>query len=501
LPEPAARPANVIVILADDLGWSDLGCYGGEINTPHLDRLAGGGMRFTRFYNTAKCYTTRASLLTGVYQHEAGIGGLISRGDRPLTTGPYQGYLEPAVPTVPEMLKAAGYRSYHSGKWHVGERAQHWPIKRGFDRSFALISGATSYYEVIQEDGRLRVMTRDDVVWTPPREGFYATNAYTEAALEFLNEHARSHGDAPFFLYLAYTAPHWPLHAPEERIQPYLARYSAGWDQIRDARVARQKAMGLIARDMQPSARPSTIPAWEAIDNKALWARRMATYAAMIEIMDEGIGRVLDAVTQQGQIDNTLILFLSDNGASHEDISARKLDQPGSVVGDRRSFQNIEAPWAWAANAPLRGTKETVFEGGINTPCIAHWPGKITPGAFNGAPHHVVDIAPTALALAGLDSALRPANAPAFRGIDLQSAFAGRTIPRGDLFFEIFGSNASIDGRWKLAQHKGQAGWSLFDVVADPGERIDLATQAPERAAAMRERWLRTARDIGVRGV
>jgi arylsulfatase len=490
----ANKPANVVVILADDLGWSDLGCYGSEIATPHLDRLAEGGTRFTRFYNTSKCYTTRAALLTGVYQHEAGIGGLISRADRPLTTGPYQGYLDPAVPTLAELLKAGGYRSHVVGKWHVGERPQHWPMQRGFDGSFGLISGATSYYEVLQEEGRVRQMVRDDQPWTPPDSGFYATDAYTADAVGRIRTHHREHAGSPLFLYLAYTAPHWPLHAPEERIARWLPVYAAGWEAVQSARSARARAMGLAHGT--PAARPSDVPAWREMADQAAWARRMAVHAAMVEIMDEGIGAVVAALRDTGRLDNTMLVFLSDNGASHEDVTARGQHQAGSVIGARGSFDAIRAPWAWASNAPFRGTKETVFEGGINTPAILHWPARLGPrGTIRRDPVHVVDLVPTALEGAGL--APPRAGAPALRG---RSLLAGPDPDRAH-FFEIFESRALIEGPWKALRHKQDTGWSLYNLDDDPAEAIDLSAAEPARLEAMRQRWLLTARAIGVRGL
>jgi arylsulfatase len=496
---PRRRASDIIVILADDLGWSDLGCYGSEIRTPHLDRLAAGGSRFTRFYNTAKCYTTRAAVLTGLYQHEAGIGGLISRPDRPVTPGPYQGFLDLATPTLAEMLKRSGHRSLHCGKWHVGERREHWPMKRGFDASFGLISGATSYWEVLPEAGRERVMVLNDQPWTPPDGGWYATDAYSGHACAMIEDHARDHADKPLFLYLAYTAPHWPLHAPEPLIAANLPTYETGWDAIREERDARARALGLIRPDAPRPSRPADIPAWEAIVDagaRADWVRRMATHAAMIEAMDAGVGRVLATLDRHGRADDALVLFLSDNGASHEDVAERGLHRDGSTIGAKGSFASIKAPWAWACNAPFRGSKEAVLEGGINTPCILSWPkgraGK--PPPLVTAPCHVVDIVPTALSLAGLGP---PASGKRLRGLPLSAA--ARASARAPLFFEIFGERALIDGRWKALRAKRDAAWSLFDLRTDPSETIDLAARHPARLARMTRRWRAMAAEVGVR--
>jgi arylsulfatase len=500
-PNPLAvrRPPDIVIVLADDLGWSDLGAYGSEISTPNLDALAAQGLRHNRFYNTSKCYTTRASLLTGVYQHEAGIGGLISRADRPLTTGPYQGYLDPGVPTLAEMLRPAGYRSHLVGKWHVGERPQHWPLQRGFDTSFGLISGATSYFELTQEEGRIRTMVRNDQPWTPPAAGYYATDAYSDEAARAVAAHARATPDQPMFLYLAYTAPHWPLHAPEERVARWLPVYRAGWDRIHADRSYRIRTSGLVTG--APSPRPEDIAAWDVTEDQETWARRMAVHAAMVEIMDEGVGRVVESLRRHGRWDNCIVLFLSDNGASAEDITARGLHGADSVIGRRESYDAIRAPWAWAANAPFRGVKETVFEGGLNTPCVLYashpW---FSAGALQSTPAHVVDIVPTLLQAAGLDPASRPSTAPALRGRPLQG-LGGQAETERPLFFEIFESRALIRGRWKALRHRGDAQWSLFDLATDPREAHDLSAAAPARLEALQAEWLETARAVGVRRV
>ncbi len=260
-PEPPRARPNIVVIMADDMGYADIGAYGGEIDTPNVDTLAREGIRFTQFYNTARCWPTRASLLTGLYPHQVGLGGAITPVGRPLgEPGAYQGYLSGSAPTVAELLRAAGYRTYMAGKWHLGERPEHWPRRRGFDRYFGLISGASSYFEIIRDQPRRRQMALDDEPWDPPDDGFYMTDAITDYAVRFIEDHASDRHDSPFFLYVPYTAPHWPLHALPEDIAKYEGRYDAGWDTLRAERYQRMKDLGLIGERHVLSPRPDSIP-------------------------------------------------------------------------------------------------------------------------------------------------------------------------------------------------------------------------------------------------
>jgi arylsulfatase A-like enzyme len=344
-------------------------------------------------------------------------------------------------------------------------------------------------------------MVLDDQPWQPPVEGFYATDAYSQEAVRRIREHTHSMPEKPMFLYLAYTAPHWPLHAPEDVIQRWLPVYQDGWDRIHADRSRRVAELGLI--EQTPSARPSNVPAWSQIDDKALWTRRMATHAAMVEIMDRGIGEVIAALRATRRLDNTLIVFMSDNGASHEDVSSRGLHRSGTLVGARGSFDAMQAPWSWASNAPFRGTKETVFEGGINTPCIVSWPGGgVRPGHVSRDIGHVVDLVPTVLAAAGLEvSAVRPASAPRLRGKALRFEGDAPVAQDRTLFFEIFENRALLRGDWKALRHRNDPAWSIYDLKNDPAEAYDLASTQPVRLAEMRQAWLDTARSIGVRGL
>ena len=349
----APKQPNIILIMADDMGFSDIGCYGGEISTPNLDRLAEQGIRFTQFYNTARCCPTRASLLTGLYSHQAGIGHMIT--DRGVPS--YQGYLNNECVTIAEALKPAGYTTLMSGKWHVGEHRPHWPTDRGFDRYYGLISGGSNYFKL---DGA-RQMARDDEPFTPG-EGFYMTDAFSDNAAKFIGEHAESDDrDKPFFLYVPYTAPHWPLHAWPEDITKYQGKYMGGWDALREERHARMIKMGLVEQSWRMTPRDPDAPAWEDIEDKELEDLKMAVYAAQIDRMDQGIGKILDKLREVGAEENTLVMFLADNGGCAEEIDIPKGNRRKHLGRPRRaprprgsSFDSYGLPWANASNTPFR---------------------------------------------------------------------------------------------------------------------------------------------------
>ena len=367
----SGKKPNIVLIMADDMGFSDIGCYGGEIHTPNLDKLAAGGLRFTQFYNAARCCPTRASLLTGLYPHQAGIGHMVGNSGYPA----YQGYLNERCVTIAEALKPAGYRTFMSGKWHVGEDRPHWPTDRGFDRYFGLISGAANYFDIAQDkaQGVKRQMAIDDQPYTPPEEGFYMTDAFTDHAVEFVEGHGRS--KQPFFLYLPYTSPHWPLHAWPQDIAKYKGKYLQGWDALRQERYERMVKMGIISDKWKLSPRDTTTWPWDDEKNKELLDLKMAVYAAQIERMDYGIGRVLDKIKEIGAEQNTLVLFLADNGGCAEGgpvgVDNRKNGLP---PGAADSFMSYGLSWANASNTPFRRYKHWVHEGGIATPLIAYWP-------------------------------------------------------------------------------------------------------------------------------
>jgi len=493
----AAEKPNLVVILADDLGWSDLGCQGGEIATPNLDRLAAEGLRLRQFYNAARCCPTRASLLTGLYPHQAGIGGMVVDKPEDAAPGAYQGHLRVGCATLAEVLKPAGYRCYLSGKWHVGEFRPHWPVDRGFDHAYGLISGAMNYYDLrkCKSPGSRRIFVRDGERIAPEGDDFYATRAFTDAALGFLDRHRREHRDAPWFLYLAYTAPHWPLHAPEAVVAKYEARYQAGWARLREARHRRQLAAGLLPPGTPLS--PADAADWERLPEtkRRETARKMAVYAAMIEIMDAEIGRLRASLEASGELDDTVIVFLSDNGACAEGGPLGKnfrLDLRGPV-GSVDSYHNYGRSWSNLSNTPFRRHKAHTHEGGIRSPFIVRWPGVVKAGAASDAIGHVIDLMPTLCEAAATPPPVGlPGRSlvPVWRG--------GKPVPRV-LGWEHFGAAAWRDGDWKLVRKDAQAPWELYDLSGDPCELSDRAAAEPERTAAMSAAWGRWAREVGVR--
>lgn len=472
----ATQRPNIIVIMADDMGYSDIGCYGSEISTPNIDSLADNGVRFTQYYNAARCCPTRASLLTGLYPHQAGMGGMISRGyNKP--AGPYQGYLNDQCVTIPEVLRNAGYSTYCSGKWHVGEEPEHWPRERGFDRYFGLISGASSYYELVVSG---RQMVLDDEPWRIPDRDFYMTDAFTDHAVQCIDEHDEGR---PFFQYLPYTAPHFPLHALPEDIEKYRDRYREGWDVLREERHARMKELGVIDSDWALSPRDPDVPAWEDRDRSVDWELRMAVYAAMIDRMDQGIGRVMDALRRRNMLDNTLIMFVADNGGCHESVSGRGLNTPGSKPGERGSYVGYLKPWANASNTPFRLFKQYIHEGGISSPLVAHWPKGIEArGEITNSMHHVMDFMPTCCELANATYPDTYRNQPIqpMEGESLLPALHGeaQSEPR-TLYWEHMRNTAVRSGDWKLVSRRENTEWELFDMVTDRTELTDRSADSP----------------------
>lgn len=490
---------NILVILADDMGYSDLGSFGSEIKTPNLDSLAYQGIRFNRFYNAARCCPTRASLLTGLYPHQVGMGKMVSNPNNPRPAGPYQGFLRPdSCLTIAEALKPAGYKSYMSGKWHVGEAPAYWPEKRGFDAYWGLISGASSYYEIIKDQPRDRVMVKDDQRWEPPQEGFYMTDAITSYIIEQLQNHQTVSNEQPFFAYVAYTAPHWPLHALPEDIEKYKGFYDIGWDSLRQLRYEKQKQIGLF-EDIPPlSERPSSIPAWETVENQADWSLRMAIYAAMVDRMDQGIGKIIGELKASGQYENTMILFLSDNGGCAETITGRKLHDASKLPGERGSYVAYREPWANASNTPFRFYKAWTHEGGMRTPFILHYPAaELKVGSIIDQPAHILDLMPTFLNLAGLDypeNGLLP-----LPGKDLLSLIQSESMVSRSLKWEHFGRKAIIEGDWKLVNGNRQGqDWELYNLVDDPTELNNLIDTQPDKAQALSESWNEWAVQVGV---
>jgi len=518
--QPAPRP-NVILILADDLGWSDLGCYGGEIATPNLDALAAGGVRFTQFYNSARCCPSRASLLTGLYPHQAGVGNMTN--DRGPEFPGYRGTLQASTVTLAEGLRAAGYSTYMVGKWHLHQpKTGLKPTDRGFDEFYGMLGGYNSCwhenpYYTRWPEGRTKRP------YTMPQDGrpgtFYATDAFADYAVDFLAE-ARGR-QQPFFLYLAFNAPHFPLHAPEADIAKYEQMYfEKGWDAIRAERLARQKQLKLVPADLElpprsdvpakSHAKPSPYagkanPEWTSFpeDRRRDLARRMAVFAAMVDRMDVAVGRLVADLKAHGEFERTLILFLSDNGACwewdplgfDESSSPKNILHTGAdlrSIGMPDSYVSYGSAWANAGNTPWRSYKHFSHEGGIRTPMIAHWPAGIAGrGELRQQPGHLIDFMPTLLELAGgkYPAQRNGVAVQPMEGISLVPAFANRSVARtAPLFFEHDGSRGVRDGDWKLVSTVGDA-WELYDLASDPTEMQNLAAVQADRVRTLAAQW------------
>ena len=476
----------MVLIMADDMGYSDLGCYGGEIKTPNLDRLAKNGIRYTQAYNTSKCWTTRISLLTGLYHH---------RSDRDFSN----------TALIGEILKPAGYRTWWSGKHH----ASFSPHGRGFDHFSGFLGGAINFWNPgdkprAGEDapGWKAVYTWafDKKLVKPyqPPKAFFATDAFTDWSLEWLAEKERA--DDPFFLYLAYNAPHWPLHAHPEDIAKYEGAYDSGYEAVRKARYERQLASGLFDEEVTPLSEAEH-KVWSALSprERKEEALRMQIHAAMVDRMDQNIGRLVAKLRETGKLENTLILFLVDNGSSHErpGRGEKNAQAPWGSVG---SFEAIGQSWANATNSPFRKWKVQGLEGGICTPMIAHWPDgiKLPPNSICREPCHLIDFVPTFMELAG-DGARYPKHLPRLDGVSLVSTFSGEKIEREDpLFFQYGSWQVLREDSWKLVQRKNDP-WQLYDLSRDRTETRNLASEFPERVLQMKTRWGELAKTVGLK--
>jgi len=503
-----ARP-NIIVILADDVGYSDLGCFGGEIKTPHLDGLAAGGLRFTQFYNTARCCPTRASLLTGLYPHQAGVGYMTDRADysaKAMINEWYAGDLRADTATIAEVLRGAGYGTYAVGKWHVtkdieeGKSQHNWPLQRGFDRYYGVIPGASNYFtpaHLSRDNARIQYDADPEY----PVKDYFLTDAFSDHAVRYVNEHRQRQPEQPFFLYLAYTAAHWPMQARPEDIARYQGQYDGGYAPIRETRYARMKQLGLIdpAWGLSPQWGD-----WNKVERKAWEARCMEVYAAQIDNMDQGIGRLVAALKANGQFENTLILYLQDNGACAENIGRNpggakakaKAKSLPPMPGPADTWIGYGEAWANVSNTPFRLYKHFVHEGGISTPLIAHWPRGITrQGALETTPGHLIDVMATCVDAA---QATYPATRGATKiqpmeGRSLLPAFAGKAVQREALFWEHEGNRALRLGDWKLVSKGPEGPWELYDLKRDRSELRDLAVPEAARTKEMATLWQRWA--------
>ena len=481
-----ADQPNIVLILADDMGYSDLGCYGGEIKTPNLDRLAKNGIRYTQAYNTSKCWTTRISLLTGLYHH---------RSDRDFTN----------TALIGEILKPAGYRTLWSGKHHAGFN----PYDRGFDHFSGFLGGAINFWNPgdqarkgEEEPGWRAVYTWafDDQLIKPytPGKDFFATDAISDWSLGWLDEKEKV--TDPFFLFLSYNAPHWPLHAHPEDIAKYDGIYDKGYEFIRKARYRRQLKMGLFEREVAPLSNPEH-EEWKYLSDqeKEEEALRMQIHAAMVDRMDQNIGRLLQKLEELRKLKNTLIIFLVDNGASHERPS-KKVWDPEAEWGSVGSFEAIGQSWANAINSPFKKWKVQGMEGGICTPMIAHWPEgiKLPINTISRSPCHLIDFVPTFMELAG-EEAKYPSELPGLDGISIVPTFSGKKLIRTNPLFFQYGSWQAIrENQWKLVQRK-QEPWQLYDLDQDRTETRDLAGESSERVKNMKKSWDGWASEVGVK--
>lgn len=532
--QPDSRP-NIILIMSDDMGYSDIGCYGGVINTPVLDGLAENGLRFTQFYNTARCCPTRASLLTGLYPHQAGIGHMMN--DKGMDS--YRGDLSNRAVTIAEVLQQAGYATYMSGKWHVtpydGEdqnpSKHNWPLQRGFEHFFGTILGAGSFYDPSS-------LTSDNE-YIVPGENFYYTDAISDTAVAYIEKHT---DDKPFFMYMSYTAAHWPMHAKPEDIAKYKGRFDEGWDALREEKYERLQEMGLVKPEWKLSEKEG-IPDWEDAEFKPWYSSLMEVYAAMVDCMDQGIGRVMNALEQKGIKDNTLVFFLQDNGGCaegfgiggntikpyHKDIAADMI-QPmaaealqtrmvpthtrdgkplmagkGLQPGGADTYLAYGKPWANASNTPFRMYKHWVHEGGISSPLIVHWPAGIAASnEFRHTPSHVIDIMATCIDVgeAGYPEIFREQEITDLEGISLVPAFEETPMQERPLYWEHEGNKAVRLGNYKLVSRfkKGsEYNWELYDLEKDRSETNDLLEAMPEKAAELEDLWKNWARRAGVR--
>lgn len=466
------RP-NIVLIMCDDMGFSDIGCYGGEVDTPNLDKLAINGMRFRTFYNNAKCEHTRASLLTGRWWHHVGASPSVVY----------------TAPTFGERMREAGYRTLMVGKWHAGQT----PYLRGFDRYYGLTDGCCNFWnpgharpgEPEPAKKRVRRWAIDDEQFqpfTPESKDFYTTDAFTDHAVEYLETYKDE--DKPFLLYVAYTAPHYPLHASEEDIAKYRGKYGQmGWDKLRQKRFAQQHKLGVLPANVSLSPRDPDLPAWSEIaeEDRDWWDLRMATYAAMIDRMDRNIGRILEKLESIGKADDTVIFFLSDNGAC-EDSSDRS-NVKGAMPWEVTSYLTQGRNWANASNTPYRKYKTTDYEGGTRTPMIAWWPGKIEPGSITDQPGHLIDFMPTMLELAGAEVTQE------LPGHSLVDTLGGATKERPWPIYWQFGKAQAIrDHEWKLVKY-GKGDWELYNLSHDPTELNDLAKEQAPKVRELDAKW------------
>jgi arylsulfatase A-like enzyme len=521
-----ADPPNIILIMSDDMGISDIGCYGSEIDTPVLDGLAMNGVRFTQFYNTARCCPTRAALMTGLYPHQAGVGHMMN--DRGFDG--YRGNISTNCMTIAEVLKTAGYSTYMTGKWHITRHLDpnenfNWPRQRGFDRFYGTIHGAGSLWDpnTLTRDNKY-ITPGNDTEYQPEGEWFY-TDAISDNAVKYIQEHK---GDNPFFMYVAYTAAHWPMHAHEKDIAKYKGKYDEGFKPIRSARYKKMKEIGLIKEEWGLSEQAND---WDKVSDKAWEARNMEVYAAMIDNMDQGIGKIVNELKAQKKLDNTLILFFQDNGGCAEGMGRGKNGKPradkpslpamgkdelqtamipkqsrdgypmrqgvGVMAGGPDTYIGYGQGWANVSDTPFKLYKHYVHEGGISTPLIAHWPAKIkAKGDWRTTPSHLIDIMATCVDVSGAKypKSYKGKDIKPLEGISMVPIFAGESVERGPIFWEHERNCAVRDGKWKIVGRGVLTPngvpiekWELYDMEKDRSELNNLASAHPEIVKKLHE--------------
>ena len=480
------RP-NIVVVLVDDMGFSDLGCYGGEIETPHIDQLASEGLRFTQFYNYGRCCPTRAALMTGLHPHQVGIGHMTEPPERTLGfEGAYQGHLNDNCTTLAQVLKGAGYHTLMTGKWHLGYHQQSdWPLQRGFDKFFGGISGAFNYFKPTGSRGLFDGNTPFE-----PGDGFYCTDDFTDVACRYIEE-VNAKDENPFFLYLAYNAPHWPLNTKVPEFEKYKGNYRDGWEALMRKRLEKQIAMGMFPQDLNPA--PHVGPKWDSLsaEKKEEMDSIQAAYAGCIDSIDQNIGKLTAKLRELGELDNTLICILSDNGACQEGGDLGRFD-PDWIENPPEGTQGIRQGLAWAnaSNTPFRLYKHFVHEGGACTPMIAHWPKGMTNasrGGFVRQYAYLPDIMATSIELS---EATYPSDIPQCAGNSMVGLLQGddKRIHREPIFWEHEGNAALRVGRWKLVREYEKP-WELYNINRDRTEMHDLAASKPQQLEKLVGQW------------
>jgi len=492
-----SQQPNIILIMTDDMGFSDIGCYGSEIETPHLDALAKGGLKFSQFYNSSRCCPTRASLMTGLYAHQAGMGGMT--GDKGAQHPGYRGHLNKNCMTIAEVLKTNGYLSVQTGKWHLGDKKEWWPSARGFDRTYGSPLGGGFYFNPANFRLKRNIVKNDVILYDDKKatpEGWYTTDVYTEEGFEVIDEAIEK--DKPFFWYLAYNAPHYPLKAKEKDIQKYIGKYMKGWDAVREERLQKLKKLNLIKDHVSLSPREKGVPAWESLSEKEKISqdRIMATYAAMIDSIDQNIGKLIHKLKESNVYENTIIMYLHDNGGCAEGGTIGKNNK--FLCGTEKSFAYCGKSWANVSNTPFKKFKKNIYEGGIATPFIVHWPKGILPSAVGTTvtqTSHIIDVMATAVDVSGSSYPKKYKGNVIYplEGKSLSPIFKGDNIFREEpLFFEHAKNKGVRDGYWKLVSHKSD--WALYNMKEDRSELIDRSSDYPEKVQSLLAKYQKWAK-------